>query len=105
MLLVVTNKSDLACDFLILRLKERRIPFFRLNTEDYGKVFQVNMSLIGGAASYEIEFSGGRLMTETDIGAVYFRHPLAPMFLPMLSNQIESLLAGKRTSYCAHCGV
>ena len=69
MLLVVTNKSDLACDVLILRLKERRIPFFRLNTEDYGKVFQVNMSLIGGAASYEIEFSGGRLMTETDIGA------------------------------------
>ena len=64
MLLVVTNKSDLACDFLILRLKERRIPFFRLNTEDYGKVFQVNMSLIGGDASYEIEFSGGRLMTE-----------------------------------------
>ena len=78
MLLVVTNKSDLACDFLILRLKERRIPFFRLNTEDYGKVFQVNMSLIGGDASYEIEFSGGRLMTETDIGAVYFRQPVSP---------------------------
>ena len=78
MLLVVTNKSDLACDFLILRLKERRIPFFRLNTEDYGKVFQVNMSLIGGAASYEIEFSGGRLMTETDIGAFYFRQPVSP---------------------------
>ena len=27
MLLVVTNKSDLACDYLIVRLKERRIPF------------------------------------------------------------------------------
>ena len=36
MLLVVTNKSDLACDFLIMRLKERGIAFVRLNTEDYG---------------------------------------------------------------------
>ena len=47
MLLVVTNKSDLACDYLILRLKERGIPFVRLNTEDYGQVFQVSMALMG----------------------------------------------------------
>lgn len=78
MLLVITNKSDLACDFLILRLKERAIPFLRLNTEDYGKAFQVNMSLIGGDALFEIEFSDGRLVTETDIRAVYFRQPVSP---------------------------
>ena len=78
MLLVVTNKSDLACDFLILRLKERGIPFLRLNTEDYGTVFQVNLSLTAGNASYQIEFSDGRLITETGISAVYFRQPASP---------------------------
>ena len=78
MLLVVTNKSDLACDFLILRLRERGIPFLRLNTEDYGTVFQVNLSLTAGDASYQIEFSDGRLITETDISAVYFRQPASP---------------------------
>ena len=33
MLLVVTNKTDLACDYLILYLNEREIPFLRINTE------------------------------------------------------------------------
>ena len=78
MLLVVTNKSDLACDYLILRLKERGIPFVRLNTEDYGQVFQVSMALMGDDVSYEIEFADGRLMTDSDIGAVYFRQPVTP---------------------------
>ena len=78
MLLVVTNKSDLACDFLILRLKERSIPFLRLNTEDYGKTFQINLSLAGRDASYEIAFSDGPLVADKDIGAVYFRQPVSP---------------------------
>ena len=65
-------------DFLILRLRERGIPFLRLNTEDYGTVFQVNLSLTAGDASYQIEFSDGRLITETDISAVYFRQPASP---------------------------
>ncbi len=78
MLLVVTNKSDLACDFLILRLKERNIPFLRLNTEDYGESFQVDISLAGSEASYEISFDDGRVVADADIGGVYFRQPLAP---------------------------
>ena len=78
MLLVVTNKSDLACDYLILRVKERGIPFVRLNTEDYGQAFQVSMSLTGECASYEIEFLDGRSVAENDIQAVYFRQPVSP---------------------------
>ena len=82
MLLVVTNKSDLACDFLILRLKERNIPFLRLNTEDYGKSFQINISLAEGEASYEINFDEGKVVVDADIGGVYFRQPLAPNVSP-----------------------
>ncbi len=78
MLLVITNKFDLACDFFILRLKERSIPFLRLNTEDYGNSFQINISLAGYDASYEINFADGRLVTNADIKAVYFRQPVSP---------------------------
>ena len=78
MLLVVTNKSDLTCDFFILRLKEREIPFRRLNTEDYGKKFQVNLFMIGRTLTYRIEFSDGKILTEKDISSVYFRQPLVP---------------------------
>jgi len=82
MLLIVTNKSDLACDFLILRLKERNIPFLRLNTEDYQTSFQVTISSVGGDTSYEIGLADGRLVRDTEIGAVYFRQPLAPNISP-----------------------
>ena len=85
MLLVITNKLDLACDFFILRLKERSIPFLRLNTEDYGNFFQINISLAGNDTSYEINLADGRLVTNADIGAVYFRQPVSPDVPPDLA--------------------
>ena len=78
MLLVVTNKSDLTCDFLILRLKERGVPFRRLNTEDYGKKFQVNLFMSKRVLTYRIEFCDGKTLTEKNISSVYFRQPLVP---------------------------
>lgn len=85
MLLIITNKSDLACDFFILRLKERTIPFLRLNTEDYGKSFRVNIFLSGCSVSYEINLSDGRVVTDTEIEAVYFRQPISPGIPPDLA--------------------
>ena len=59
MLLVVTNKSDLACDFLILRLKERRIVFTRLNTEDYGKQYEFDLSVSQHGPTISVTFADG----------------------------------------------
>ena len=78
MLLIVTNKSDLACDFLIVRLNERGIPFLRLNTEDLGKAFHIDLFLSGKRVYYELRLSGGRVVKATDISAVYFRQPVSP---------------------------
>lgn len=78
MLLVVTNKSDLACDYLILRLKERHVPFVRLNTEDLGSRFDVDIYIAGNVTAFTIEFSDGLTLTEDSIEAVYFRQPIAP---------------------------
>lgn len=34
MILIVTSKDDLTADYLIIRLLEKKLPYFRLNTED-----------------------------------------------------------------------
>lgn len=78
MLLVVTNKTDLASDFFILRLKERGIPFVRLNTEDYGKRFQIDIT-IAEATEFCLNFDDGQALLGTTVSAVYFRQPRAPI--------------------------
>lgn len=78
MLLVVTNKTDLASDYLILRLKEKCIPFTRLNTEDLGSKYEVDLYLTGGHANFTIRFSDGVALTANSVDAVYFRQPIAP---------------------------
>ena len=78
MLLVVTNKTDLACDYLILRLKEKHIPFTRLNTEDFGAKYGVDLSIRAGRPDFTIRFSHGVTLTPAMIDAVYFRQPIAP---------------------------
>ncbi|MGF7009315.1 MvdC/MvdD family ATP grasp protein [Aminobacter sp. BE322] len=77
MLLVVTNKSDLACDYLILRLKERDIRFVRLNTEDFGRAFQIDISFDGGSKC-RLTIKDGQTFSIEEITGVYFRQPRAP---------------------------
>lgn len=78
MLLVVTNKTDLASDYFILRLKERGIPFVRLNTEDYGERFQIDIA-IAEATEFHLKFDDGRILSGNTVSAVYFRQPRAPV--------------------------
>jgi hypothetical protein len=83
MLLVVTNKADLASDYFILRLKERGIPFVRLNTEDYGTRFQIDIA-VGATADFVIRCDNGESFASDAISAVYFRQPRTPH----ISNEI-----------------
>lgn len=77
MLLVVTNKTDLASNYLILRLKERGAPFARLNTEDYGRRFRIDIT-IGHSTDFSITFDNGETLAADTISAVYFRQPRVP---------------------------
>lgn len=77
MLLVVTNKTDLASDYLILRLKERQIPFQRLNTEDFGEGFRVDIHF-HPEPDFLIKLDNGKIIGKEDISGVYFRQPRTP---------------------------
>ena len=79
MILIVTGKDDLTTDYLIRRLEERHLSFFRFNTEDLLSGFDVSLRLSDGTADFCIsdrvrEVEGGL----SDIRAAYFRKPRIP---------------------------
>jgi len=77
-LLIVTNRTDLASDYLILKLKSREIPFIRLNTESLGYEYWVDLVLNKSSANFLITFSDGKRVRRNDITSVYFRQPNPP---------------------------
>ena len=104
MLLVVTNKGDLACDFLILRLKERGIDFLRLNTEDYGKKYEFDLSVSQHGPTLTVTFGNGTQITNSNIHAVYFRQPLLPTPNPRSRHKTSILRHGRYENNSAPFG-
>ena len=79
MLLIVTNKTDLTSDYLILKLKEQGIPFFRFNTEDYLLRYDVNIELSNSLENACIKCHNKNIKINlSDITGVYFRRPISP---------------------------
>lgn len=78
MLLIVTNKTDLASDYLILRLEEFNVPFHRLNTEDYLHKYEINLGLSNNGINSSINYYNGKIIRISDINGVYFRQPIIP---------------------------
>lgn len=77
MLLIVSNKTDLATDYLILKLREKGIKFFRLNTEDYLSVWDVSFFLDSSGYSAFI-FTNSIKINLTHISGAYIRQPRLP---------------------------
>lgn len=80
MLLIITNKSDLASDYLILKLQDLGIPFKRLNTEDYPASVAIDICFRDNRHNFLIRFSDGSQITQDDLSSVYFRQPITPSF-------------------------
>ena len=82
MLLVVTNKTDLACDYLILYLNDHRIPFVRINTEDLGRSFSLDLTVDAAGVDFHLSPHGRPALTAKQVGGVYFRQPRPPRAPP-----------------------
>lgn len=74
MLLIITNRADLASDFLILRLRERCIPFVRFNTEDFPSRASVRIDNETRKWRWAIELRG-TWHEDVEFRGVYLRHP------------------------------
>jgi len=90
--LVITNKSDLTSDFIVKRLKERNISFYRFNTEELSKScfltfdFQKNIFTLSDTvlcAQFNLK----------EFTSVYFRRPELPIvnYEDLSSGEIQFL--------------
>ncbi len=72
--LLITNKNDITTDFIVKKLKERRVKFYRFNTEEIGNSVQ----LIFDFDKEQYKILDRYLNIEIDllnIAGVYFRRP------------------------------
>jgi glutathione synthase/RimK-type ligase-like ATP-grasp enzyme len=78
LLLIASNKTDLATDYLILRLHERSVPFIRINTEDYLLSWEMHFSLEGDRREVVISKKGRAPFSVETIHGAYIRQPKMP---------------------------
>ena len=78
MLLIVSNKSDIATDYLIYRLHERSIPFVRINTEEYLSRWEVDFFINNQKASALLNVINKEPIPLSKITGAYIRQPRLP---------------------------
>lgn len=78
MFLIVSNKDDLATDYLILRLHERKIPFLRVNTEDYLSSWHACFSIGNDGYNAEIYIGESSPVPVGIFSGAYIRQPKMP---------------------------
>lgn len=74
--LIITNQEDITTDFIVLELKRRGIPYFRLNTETIAQS-RIEFDPSSGKDSFKLSFADKRIDLKS-VGAAYYRRPGAP---------------------------
>jgi len=81
MLLIATNRDELAADYLILRLRERGLPFCRFNTETLGDSADLEITCDDQGPAFSLLIDNHGEVAHR-IKSVYFHHALAPLSTP-----------------------
>lgn len=77
--LLITNKADITTDFVVRRLTENKISFYRLNTEDLLTKNTLNFNFKEGKFILT-DIVTGLKIDLLGIKSVYYRRPLLPAF-------------------------
>ena len=85
MYLLVTNERDITTDFVVLELRRRGLPFYRLNTEKLpgGSIW---LDLRGGESTWGFSDSAGETLEFSEVAAAYFRRPGSPEVSPKITD-------------------
>lgn len=78
MLLIATNRDELAADYLILRLRDRGISFCRFNTETLGEATELEITCGRRGTDFRLNLENGDEVEMRSIRGVYFHHAKAP---------------------------
>lgn len=76
-ILIITNKKDYTTDFVIRRLHERKIDFFRLNTEDFPLKYSSSINI--GNKTFYVELKSNKIsLNFEEIKGIWYRRPVKP---------------------------
>ncbi len=97
MLLIITNQQDFAVDYTALRLEERGVPFFRLNSEELPRHSYV----------FELTKTGSRRVIETpqhvvdlaEVASVWYRRLIAPPRNAEVKPELQAYAQGEVRAY------
>lgn len=78
MLLIATNRHELAADYLILRLRERKVPFCRFNTETLGRDTDLEITCGQDDTDFRLVLEDASEIRLADVHGVYFHHAVPP---------------------------
>lgn len=84
MILIITNKQDITADYVVLKLQERHLPFFRCNTEDYPIHYKIDYTAARSASSWRITGKNGAIESRFIKGA-WYRRPGVPQIDSMVT--------------------
>jgi glutathione synthase/RimK-type ligase-like ATP-grasp enzyme len=76
MLLIITNKEDLAADYLISSLIEKDLPYFRINSEEIQN-YLVRFTYARDQFDAEIECEN-KILVMSEIKSVWYRRSISP---------------------------
>lgn len=92
MILIVTNKRDITSDFIVLELRRRGVPFYRLNSEDIPSgALRFRPQADQG---WDIDLEGEALKLR-NVSAAYYRRPGPPEPSPVKDSATRDYLAGE----------
>jgi hypothetical protein len=92
MLLILSSRLDFAADYLILRLIERGLPYFRINAEELGTA-SVRFELAESNTAYVTV--GGRNLDLATVQSVWYRRGLHPHVNPDVAPSQRAFVAGE----------
>lgn len=78
MLLIFSNKLDIATDFLISRLHKKNIKFHRINTEEYLDSWDFTITIKNNYQTATIQTNDGKVINIDDAKGAYIRQPRIP---------------------------
>ena len=93
MLLILTSDQDFAADYLIVKLVERHLPYFRLNAEELSHA-KYTFVLDGAIATRNITV-GPRTLDLSTVTAVWYRRSIHPILDSSLAPAERHFVTGE----------
>lgn len=94
MLLIITSDKDFATDYLLVKLIELGLPYFRLNSEELQQA-SASISISNDEVGRFLTLNGGRSLNLDHITSVWYRRAIRPIPPVGLSSSEQIFIAGE----------